>query len=401
MRTAVQRRTQKPGEAEWREPELPWLLAAIGGGFLAAGFGFLVCSAVAVFGWLGASAGTLAGAVNVGAQLWFLTLGGGARLPGVSVTLAPLGLTLCWLLAVHAVAGYAARQAMRVETTVSRAGIVRRVVAGVTGGYLAAVLIAAAVFSENQQVAAMLLGSAVLGGIGSTWASARAAHYRPNETWPQWAQALPRSVVAALATMTALGALLLVVACWQNRADITRLSESLQLPVIGLLVMGLIQLAYLPNLVLWAGSFLTGAGFSLGDGSKISPIVTQIGLLPPIPVAAAVPSAGVHGNGALWWLVGAGLAGVVATVVVVRARPHARVDETTLVGGLAGVLSGVAFALLTVLSRGNLGTGRLVDLGPSFVEVAVLGATVMGVAGMLTGLALGLASRRPATTSAS
>lgn len=381
---------------------MPWLLAAIGGGFVAAGFGFLVCAAMAVFGWLGASAGTLTGAVNVGAQLWFLTLGGGAQLLGVSVTLAPLGLTLCWLLAVHAVAGYATRQAMRTDIRpAARASIVRRVVGSVTGGYLAAALLAAALFSENQQVAGVLLGSVALAGIGSTWASARAARYRLNEAWPLWAQALPRAVAAALATMIVLGALLLALACFQNRADITRLSESLQLPLFGLLVLGAIQLAYLPNLVLWCGSFLTGAGFSLGDGSQISPVATQIGLLPPIPIAGAVPSAGVHGNAALLWLVGAGLAGAVAAVVVIRARPHARWDETALVGGFAGVLSGAFFAVLALVSRGNLGTGRLVDLGPSFVEVGVLGATVMGVAGTLTGLALGLAARRATATASS
>lgn len=381
---------------------MPWLLAAIAGGFLAAGFGFLVCAATAVLGWLGADAGTLGGAVNVGAQLWFLTLGGGARLVGVSITLAPLGLSLCWLLAVRAVAGYATRQAIRSDARPeARASIVWRVVGSVTGGYVAAVVIAAALFGENQQVAPMLLGSVLLAGIGSTWASARAAQYRLTTSLPQWAHALPRAVAAALVTMTALGALMVAAACFNNRADITRLTESLELPFIGLLVVGLIQLAYLPNLVLWAGSFLVGAGFSLGDGSLVSPVVTQIGLLPPIPMTGAVPAAEVHTSAALLWLVGAALAGVVAAVVVIRARPQARMDETSLVGGFAGALSGLAFALLSLLSRGDLGTGRLQDLGPSFVEVVVLATTVMGIAGMLTGLALGLAARRAAAAPSS
>ena len=398
----MQRRVKDHQDAGRSEPELPWLLAAIGGGFLAAAFGFLLCAAMAVLGWLGASAGTFAGAVSVGAQLWFLTLGGGAEVLGAQVTLAPLGLTVCWLLAVRAVAGYATRQAMRVETgRGERAGTVGRVVAGVTGGYLAAVLFAAALFSENQQVATMVLGSFALAVAGSAWASARAAQYRLNQSWPQWAQALPRAVAAALATMTVLGATLLALACFHNRGDVTTLSESMQLPLIGVVVMTIIQLAYLPNLVLWAGSYLVGAGFSLGDGSQISPVVTQIGLLPPIPIAGAVPSAGVHGNVALLWLLGSGLAGVVAAVVVIRARPFARLDSTSLVGGFAGVLSGAAFALLTLLSRGNLGTGRLVNLGPSFVEVAVLSTTIMGIAGLFTGLALGLAARRAGVSSSS
>lgn len=394
LRAAVQRRSPGADLTGRREPELPWWLAAIGGGFVAAGVSFLVCTAIAVFGWLGASAGTFSGAVTVGAQLWFLTLGGGARLLGETITLAPLGLTVLWLLAVHAVAGYATRQALRVEKRPdARASVVRRVVGGVTGGYVAAVLLAASLFSENQQVAAMLLGSLALAGAGSLWASAHAAEYRLNRSWPRWAQALPRAVAAALATMAAAGAAIVALACFQNRADITLLSESMQLPVIGLLVMLAIQLAYLPNIVLWAGSFLVGAGFSLGDGSQISPVVSQLGLLPAIPLTGAVPSAAVHGNAALWWLLVAGMAGAVAAMVALRARPAARLDEASLVGGFAGALSGIAFAALTLLSRGNLGSGRLVGLGPVFVEVAVLASTVMGLAGLLTGLVLGLVPR--------
>ena len=90
-----------------------------------------------------------------------------------------------------------------------------------------------------------------------------------------------------------------------------------------------LQLAFAPNLIIWAASYALGAGFSLGSGALVAPAGTELGLLPAIPVFGALPEVGPAGTGQLWWLAGGVLAGVVAAVVVVLGRPAARFDETT------------------------------------------------------------------------
>ena len=91
-----------------------------------------------------------------------------------------------------------------------------------------------------------------------------------------------------------------------------------------------------------------------------------------------------------WWLAGGVLAGAVAALVVVLGRRAARFDETALVGGLAGVLSGAVFTGLAWLSSGDLGVARLADLGPRLLPLLVLAVTTLGLAGMASGLILGL-----------
>ena len=50
------------------------------------------------------------------------------------------------------------------------------------------------------------------------------------------------------------------------------------------------QLGFLPNLVIFALSWSTGAGFSLGVGSTAGPLGTAVGPLPAVPVLGALPA---------------------------------------------------------------------------------------------------------------
>lgn len=154
------------------------------------------------------------------------------------------------------------------------------------------------------------------------------------------------------------------------------------------------QLAFAPNLFVWAASYALGAGFTLGAGSVLAPVSSQIGILPGIPVLAAVPTAGPGSALLLWWLTAGVLAGVVAAWLVVRARPAARLDETSLVGALGGLLGGLVFVGLAWATSGDLGTVRLADLGPRLRPLLVMAVTTMSLAGMITGLLLGLLRRR-------
>ena len=155
------------------------------------------------------------------------------------------------------------------------------------------------------------------------------------------------------------------------------------------------QLAYAPNAVVWAASYAIGPGFTLGNGSLVSPAATELGLLPSIPLLTAVPDVGPGGVSHLWWLVLGVAAGAVAATLVVLARPSARFDETTLVGGLSGVLTGVVFTGVAWLTSGDLGGELLSGLGPQLLPVLVMATSTMGLSGAICGLLLGLWRRRP------
>jgi len=163
--------------------------------------------------------------------------------------------------------------------------------------------------------------------------------------------------------------------------------------VAGGIALLMIQLAFVPNAFVWSASYALGAGFSLGTGSVVAPAGTELGVLPGIPMLGALPANGPGSVAQLWWLGAGVLAGAVAAWIVVRSRPAARFDETSLVGGLAGVLSGLLFTGLAWAASGDLGTLRLADLGPRLLPLLIMGVTTMGLAGMITGLLLGIGRR--------
>ena len=171
--------------------------------------------------------------------------------------------------------------------------------------------------------------------------------------------------------------------------------DGLDAGIVGNIALLVGQLAYAPNAVVWAASYAIGPGFTLGNGSIVSPAATELGALPAIPLLTAVPDVGPGGVSHLWWLALGVAAGAVAATLVVLARPTARFDETTLVGGLSGVLSGVAFTGVAWLTSGDLGTDLLAGLGPELVPVLVMSTSTMGLSGAICGLVLGLWRRRP------
>src|SRR5665647_1238985 len=62
-----------------------------------------------------------------------------------------------------------------------------------------------------------------------------------------------------------------------------------------------------------------------------------------------------------------------------RAPPRrARFDETSLIGGLSGVVAGLAVTVVAVVSRGNLGMSRLVGMGPRPFELFVMSCSLLG-----------------------
>ncbi|WP_232822010.1 cell division protein PerM, partial [Desertihabitans aurantiacus] len=211
---------------------------------------------------------------------------------------------------------------------------------------------------------------------------------------PDWLRRLPRAVGAGVAVMGLVSTAVLVVSVVQHLEQVRALSGGAAPQPVSAVVLVLAQLAYLPNLVLWAMSYLLGAGFTVATDSVVSPMVTELGLLPGIPVLGALPAEGVGSWTSCLWLLAGVAAGAVTAVVLLRGLRPLRFDAACLVGGLAAALTGLVLTVAGAASRGSLGSGRLTGLGPRLTELAVMSVTVLGIAGLVTGFVYGLLVRR-------
>jgi Family of unknown function (DUF6350) len=389
--------------AELRAPALPWPLAVVFAAVGAAAAGWIVVAAPVVVASLTGPPRAITSGLKLATELWLLGHGAGAVIGATTITLVPLGLTALLILILSGLAGVAARQAVLAHESDDlpldvRQRLLPRLVLSFTGTYVLTVGSVAFLFSTPAQTAKALLGAALLGGLSSLLSMARVVGWDAMRTWPRWAKRVPLAAGAGAATVIVGGCLALLTALVQGRARITELSTSLGADPAGGFVLVLGELAYLPNLVLWAASWVLGAGFSLGDGSVVSPMLTHLGLLPAVPVLGAIPGQSSDRWVTVAWLLVGVSAGVVAAWTAVAPRRRARFDETSLIGGLAGVVAGVAVTVVAVASRGNLGIGRLVGIGPRPFELFVMSCSLLGISGMAGGLVIGLVARRRGPT---
>ncbi len=383
---------QPPGDLpDASGPPIGWPVIAVLAGLTTVAAGWVAWVGIAMLGWLSATPGTFGGAVSVGTHLWLLSNGVSAQIGTIPVTLVPWGATALTAFVMCRSARLAAR-AVRPGQTAGPGTIT----AALLTGYLVPVLVVAVLAGEPWRAPGLWVAVIVVLAASAVWASSRELDQSPLAGWPGWARALPKAVLGSQLVLLAAGAAVVVAAIWRQLDRVESLHQALQPGVAGGLALLLGQLAFAPNLVVWAASYALGAGFSLGPDSVLAPAGSEIGVLPGIPVLGALPASGPGSALLLWWLAAGAVAGVVAAWLVVRARPAARFDETSLVGGLSGLLGGVVFVGLAWAASGDLGTLRLADLGPRLQPLLVMAATTMSLAGMITGLLLGLVRRRSA-----
>ncbi|PPG69417.1 DUF6350 family protein [Rathayibacter rathayi] len=197
----------------------------------------------------------------------------------------------------------------------------------------------------------------------------------------------------ALATAGVIGAAAVLVAVLvvANYTAVVALYEALGGEALGGFTLTLGQVAFVPNLVIWAASWLIGPGFALGAGSSVSPAGTLLGPIPSIPVLAALPQ-GDSTLGFLGLLVPA-LAGFAAGWRMRCAVLDALDGRSLLRWGAAaaagiGVVGGLLLGLLAWFSAGAAGPGRLAQVGPDPLVVGAVAALELALAAGL-GLAAG------------
>ncbi|MGV9192662.1 cell division protein PerM [Arcanobacterium canis] len=122
----------------------------------------------------------------------------------------------------------------------------------------------------------------------------------------------------------------------------------------------LLQLAYLPNALIWGFAYLTGAGFAVGQGTSFSVLSVTSLPLPAVPAFGALPQVGWHAP----WLI-AVLVSSVAILGIWRARkdPHRSLATATLHNALGGVMSALIMSALTGAASGAIGAGRMSVVG--------------------------------------
>ena len=192
-----------------------------------------------------------------------------------------------------------------------------------------------------------------------------------------------RAGTGVVLAMSAVSAIMISVMLTLNWIEIVKLYQSLQLTFLGTFAVSAGQLALMPNLIAFGNSWLTGVGFSVGQGSLVSPLVTELGPLPAIPMLAALPVSS-NSLGVVFILVPL-LAAFFATLLVKAHTAELRFNYASATSaaislGLAiGFVAAVEMWILADFASGAIGPGRMalvgtnpwVVAGVTFIEVSV------------------------------
>jgi len=380
-------------------PLLPWSVAALGGGVLAGLVGAMLVAGVMLIAWLSAIAIPLPTVLAFAAQTWLLAHGGELSIGSDEVTLVPLGLTI-GVGALCASAGrFAYRQGRQARpgdlTGADRRRLLLGSIGQVTVGYTGFAAVLAGTVGSVATMWRPVVGAFLLSAVGSAVGAVRASEFRPWAIGPRWWRGAARGAAAGILGLVVIGAVVLATAAVLGEARIGELESALGFDGAGAFVWTLVVLAYLPNLIGWALAWVLGAGFTVGTGSLVSLAGTQLGMLPAIPVLGALPAVGAADPWLQSWLVAGVVVGALAGVSAVR-RGRLGVLSALAAAALAGLLVGLAYLAWAAVSRGGLGSLRLVDLGPRLVESVLIGVPLLLLSAGLGGLVTWLVRRRGA-----
>lgn len=172
--------------------------------------------------------------------------------------------------------------------------------------------------------------------------------------------------------------------------SVVALSQQLQLDLIGIVVMFLLNLAYLPTMLLYTLAWMSGAGFSIGVGTSVSPIATLLGPVPNLPIIGVIPAE--PSPFALAVVLMVVFSATTATAALLPGAEFFGERRLSLkrfaVSVLVAVFAvGLVVLALQALAVGSLGPERLSEVGAHAPLVAGL-VTAEVLAGILLALAL-------------
>jgi hypothetical protein len=201
--------------------------------------------------------------------------------------------------------------------------------------------------------------------------------------------------LGVVATMVFVSSLVIMLALGFGWIEVIRLYEALGLSVLGGVMLTLGQLAILPNLIVYGAGWISGVGFQIGTGSLVSPLATQLGPIPALPVFAAIPTGGFD-RGILFALVPV-VAAFLGTILVRRHADQMRWEYGTRYSAafslaiLAAITAAVVSFLLATLASGSFGPGRFQEVGVN----ALVFAGVVFLQTLIPSFIAGLVVARP------
>ena len=215
-----------------------------------------------------------------------------------------------------------------------------------------------------------------------------------------YAWAVVRAAVVAFVALIGLGAVLLGIGILAGWSQIVATYQELHAGAVGDTAVTLLQLGFLPNLVIYAIAWSTGAGFSFGAGTSVGLTSSDAGTLPMLPILGAVPeSMGTFGLVGLlvplsagviagWWFLREGEDHLDEWVALkVPFRPLSVLISAVALGVMTGILMSFGALWLGWISYGSLGIGRFTEVGAEPLTFAAHTALTVG-AGVTFGMLL-------------
>ena len=393
----------------WLQGVVELILTALMSGVL------VVAAMAAVWATNGFGSTEFSSVAAMSAHLWLLIHGVPLDLSAVfgasagTMTLVPLGLSILPLLFCY-----------RSGRRLARASYEGEFLIPVLSGSVTYALICSAVYGwaspspkplQVLNAALVPLGIVVVGLMWGGYREARslsrmvgvdtAEQISQMSQYSRWAGsyvwAVVRAAAVAAVAFVGLGALLLALGILGGWSQVVATYQELHAGAVGDAAVTLLQLGFLPNLVIYAMAWSTGAGFAFGAGTSIGLTSSTVGSLPMLPLLGAVPNSlgdvgllgllvpVVAGAVAGWWFLREGEDHLDEWVALkVPFRPLSALLSSLALGVLTGVLTSLATLWLGWISYGSLGVGRFTEVGAEPLSFATHTALWVGL-----GVALG------------
>lgn len=370
------------------------------GGLLFVASTLAVTCSLALAGWYLADAGAHGDTIDalaVGAVAWLAGVGAAPQAGDLPIAVTPLAITV-----LHIVGAFRAGRwaALRSRTEQDRWTLVRGTLAFASAAVLATIALTTLIAAGDQVtltggstpyvlvlLVAVLAGGAGLGAGGGV----------AREIWEAqagWIRSVLAGAVAIVAAMVLAGAALAAAALATSFGEAVNVLAALRLSPSELLSYGVVLLLFLPNTALFGVAYLLGPGFSVGVGTTVATSGVSLGATPAVPLFAALPEQGTPSG---WWglaIVVPVVAAMLATAVVFRPAEPTSWDLSLVRGAGAGFLAGVLLTVMVGQAGGDLGTGRLRELGAPGAEILVFATGLLTLGGALGALVVGWSQRR-------
>lgn len=370
------------------------LLTGALAGLGAVAAGLVILAALIGLAWIfePAIGGSVLGPGRLSVQAWLVGHGADVAAGGVLVAITPLGLSALLAICCWYAACWAGRRT-QVDSLAQLASVLGGLMVSYTAIGLGLVLLGATSGAEIGFGSAVpgivaLSGVVAAGGLLRTAGHGRLLH--DLSSFPS--RAVLSGAGAGALVLSAAGVSTVGISIGVDRAGFATLTESLAPSWSAGLGLFVLSVLLLPNAALYAVAVLLGPGFAVGAGTTVSAFAVTLGLVPGLPLIAALPDRPAVPLGALLGLAVPLLCGLIVGVVVAR-RLDDDLSPLHAAGWAmaAGLLLAAGIGLAQWLAGGALGDGGMASIGAPPVATAVVAA---GVLALPAGLSAGVLRRR-------